>query len=73
MTPTQIIIFAVSLSFCITKVWQPLQIKPFNCMMCLTGWLSLVACFWFGWFGLLFLPVGCFAGAIVESFIMRWL
>lgn len=73
MTPAQILIFAVSLSFCITQVWKPIKSKPFNCMMCMSGWISLIGCIWFGAAGLLFFPVGCFAGAMVEAVIGRWL
>ena len=76
MTPLEIIIFSLSLSFCITHVWKPVNFKPFNCMMCLTGWVAWLAgdISYHTWYtGLLFFPVGCFAGAMVESAMMRYL
>lgn len=48
--------------------------KPFNCVKCLTGWLSMIAgIYLYGLIGLLLLPVGVFAGYIFSCIQMRWL
>lgn len=74
MTPFEIIMFSVSVSFCITQVWKPLNFKPFNCMMCLTGWVAMITGIGvYDLSGVLFFPVGCFAGAMVEAAMMRYL
>ena len=40
----------------------------------MSGWFSLAAgCYANGWHGIIFLPVGVFAGAMFEAASMRWL
>lgn len=74
MTYTQIIILSLSFSFCITQVWRPINIKPFNCMMCFTGWAAAgLGLYQFGISGLALFFVGCFAGALFDAIKMRWL
>ena len=48
--------------------------KPFTCFTCMTGWFGLiVGCIVYGWVGVVFLPVGVFAGAVFSVIRMRWL
>ena len=49
--------------------------KPFNCTMCMTGWCTTgvaVVC-GYGWWSLVFLPIGLFVGAMFEAIKMRYL
>lgn len=75
MTGLQVIIFAISFAFMwveVLKWWK--QIKPFNCIKCMTGWTAVILAlafhveFWY-----MYLPVGLCAGAIFEGIKMRWL
>ncbi|MEI6187047.1 MAG: hypothetical protein WCP46_00905 [Alphaproteobacteria bacterium] len=83
-----IIIIALSMAFCWVEFIQPttaaiifiltgnrlLDNKPFNCVKCLTGWISLIiGVYYFGWLGLVYLPLGVFTGAIFSAIQMRWL
>jgi hypothetical protein len=74
MQAYQIIILALSLAFYWTEVLRWGVTKPFNCIKCMTGWFALIiACTQFGWFGILYAPVGVFAGAIFTMIKYRWL
>ena len=82
MTPVEIIITALAIAFCwVNYIYTPLviklnikAIKPFSCIKCMTGYMSLViGCVMYGWPGLLFLPAGVFAGAMYEALAMRYL
>ena len=83
-----IIIIALSMAFCWVEFLHPttaaivfiltgnrlLDNKPFNCVKCLTGWISLViGVYYFGWLGLVYLPLGVFTGAIFSAILMRYL
>lgn len=69
-----IIIIALSLAFFQIEVIRFGAVKPFNCMKCMTGWYALgLGCWLYGWHGLVYLPVGLFAGAIFSAIKMRWL
>jgi len=69
-----IIIVALSLSFCQIEVLHFGSVKPFNCMKCMTGWYALaLGCWWYGWHGMVYLPVGVTAGAIYSEIQMKWL
>jgi hypothetical protein len=75
MSNIELIITALSIAFCWINIIQWPKFKPFNCMMCLTGWLALVLAILTGhgiW-SILFYPVGCFAGAMFEAVKYRWL
>lgn len=75
MTGLQAIIFALSFAFMwveVLKWWK--QIKPFNCIKCLTGWAALILAFTFHVeFWPLYLPLGLFIGSMFEGIKMRWL
>lgn len=70
-----VIVFAFSLAFVWVEVlrwWK--RIKPFNCLTCMCGWLSLLIAFVFHtpyWF--FYLAVGATVGAIFSAFKNRWL
>jgi hypothetical protein len=69
-----IIIIALSIAFCWVEFLNPFRFKPFNCVKCLTGWISLgfgVALY--GWLGIVYLPLGVFIGSMFEGIKMRWL
>ena len=83
-----IIIISLAVAFCWVEFIQPttaaiifiltgnrlLDNKPFNCVKCLTGWISLIiGVYYFGWLGLVYLPLGVFTGAIFSAIQMRWL
>lgn len=74
MTPTQIILFALSLAFVWVDILRWGIHKPFNCCKCMTGWFALLlagvsgADYWY-----LYAPLGVFAGAMFEGIRMRWL
>lgn len=79
MTPSQIILAGLALSFCWVEILYPLTRlklgKPFNCGMCMSGWfsfaLSLIAGYEYS--SILFLAGGVLAGAMFESLKMRYL
>jgi hypothetical protein len=69
-----IIIFALSISFTWVEILKWGVTKPFNCVKCMTGWVSLILAFSFHtpyWFFYLF--VGLFVGAIYSAVKMRYL
>jgi hypothetical protein len=84
----RIIIISLALSFCWVefihqRTSQILQIitgsnilqrKPFNCVKCLTGWVSLIiGVYLHGIEGVIYLPLGLFTGAIFSTIQMRYL
>ncbi len=75
LSPAGIIILAFSCAFVwvyVLKWWK--QIKPFNCVTCLTGWFSLIiGCWVAGWFGVIYMPVGMTVAALYSEVRMRWL
>jgi len=79
MTPFQIILSGLALSFCWVELLYPLirvkLVKPFNCGMCMSGWfsfgLSLICGYTYS--SILFLAVGVFVGAMFEALKMRYL
>jgi hypothetical protein len=84
-----ILLTALSLAFCWVEIVNPRIVnivwsiyetksffsgKPFTCCKCMTGWFALIlGCVCYGWFGLFFLPLGVFIGAMFEAIKMRWL
>lgn len=74
MTHIEIIIMGLALSFCWSIINPWYNTKPFNCLMCMTGYFSVsVALFSVGWYCVLFFPVGCLAGAVFTSLRDRYL
>ena len=77
MTPIEIILSGLSLAFCIVEVLRLkwLQFKPFNCMMCMTGWCSFTISLLAGhtYTSILFLACGVFVGAMFEALKMKCL
>jgi hypothetical protein len=68
----------IGLSLCLAFMWVEVLkwgvTKPFNCVKCMTAWISLlIGCSQIGWFGIIFLPVGLFVGAMWEAIKDRWL
>lgn len=74
-----IIFFALCLAFFVVEVVPRIKLtnrKPFNCMMCMTGWCSMLLAVWQGvyWPYMLLLGVaGVFVGAMFGAIKMRWL
>lgn len=79
MTPVEIILAGLALSFCWVELLYPLirvkLVKPFNCGMCLSGWVSFGLSLINGYIysSILFLAVGVFVGAMYGAIKMRWL
>lgn len=75
MTGAQVVIFALSFAFMwveVLKWWK--QIKPFNCIKCMTGWTAVILAFMFHvefWY--MYLPVGLMSGALFSVIKIRWL
>lgn len=70
--------YALALAFFIVEVIPRIRLtnrKPFNCMMCMTGWCSLVLALFsgHGWFSGLLMIAGVFIGAVFGAVKMRWL
>lgn len=63
--------FVFAFTFTKARYWA---VKPFSCLGCMTGWLTLsLAIYSFGWIGLVFLPIGYTIGAIADRIITRFL
>jgi len=74
MTPIEIIILGLSLAFCWSVINPWYNTKPFNCLMCMSGWFSAtLAIFSFGWYFPLFFAIGCFVGGLFEAIRNRYL
>lgn len=82
MTKSEIILSALAIAFAFVNMVYPIlarrkffQRKPFNCIMCLTGWaslgLSLINGYGIG--SILFMIVGLFVGAMFEGIKMMYL
>ena len=70
----QVLFFALSIAFTNIEVLKLGSVKPFNCLKCLTGWLSLILAFIFHTqFWYLYLPAGFFVGALFTALKNRWL
>lgn len=77
MTPIEIILSGLSLAFCIVEVldFKRFKIKPFSCLMCMTGWCSFTISLLAGhtYTSILFLACGVFVGAMFEALKMKCL
>lgn len=79
MTPIQIILSGLALSYCWVNIVYPKtgfpKVKPFNCVTCMSGWFSMALSILNGhtFEAILFLAVGVLAGSIYESIQMRYL
>jgi ABC-type multidrug transport system permease subunit len=82
MTKSEIIIAALAIAFTFVNLVFPQFVKtrffkrrPFNCIMCMSGWssLGLALINGYGYGSILFLFLGIFAGAMFEGISMRWL
>jgi len=84
MTPFNILLSALALAFCWVHYINPINRKPFNCIKCMAGWLSLLvyAANLLCTHQLnaihiacapLYLACGVFTGALFEAVAMRWL
>ena len=75
MTGPQVLVFSLACAFMwveVLKWWK--QIKPFNCLKCMTGWMALILAFAFHvefWY--MYLPLGVTVGAVFGAIQMRWL
>ena len=70
----QIIILALSLAYCWVDVLRIGKVRPFNCIMCMTGWFALLCgVVEYGVKGAMFMPVGVFTGMLFENLRMRYL
>lgn len=73
MSIVEILFFGLSVAWCIVEILR-IKFRPFNCMMCMTGWCSLgIALINPSWYDLFYLPAGVFIGAMFEGIKMRWL
>jgi len=62
-----ILLFSLSVAFMNIEVLHLGSVKPFNCIKCLTGWISLIIALCFHcevWYFML--PAGVFVGAMFE-------
>jgi hypothetical protein len=70
----QVIIIALSMAFTWVEVMKWGVTKPFNCVKCMTGWISLLIA---GVFHVPYWPfylfIGLFSGAMYSAIKMRWL
>ena len=79
MNKIGMILYALSLAFFIVEALPRIRLlsrKPFNCMMCMTGWCSLSIALWQRvWWpeAILLCLVGVFVGAMFDAIKMRWL
>jgi hypothetical protein len=72
--PVGIVILALCCAFTWVEKLHWGKRKPFTCTACLSGWFALViGCIVYGWYGVLFLPVGLMVGSLFEVFKMRHL
>lgn len=74
MSGLQVVVFALAFAFTWVEVLKWGSVKPFNCLKCMTGWVSLILAFTFHvefWY--MYLPVGLFVGSVFEGIRMRWL
>lgn len=74
LTPGTILFLSISTAFTWVRIWKFGTVKPFTCIKCMSGWLSLL----FAWLfhapePLIYLPMGLFIGAMFEAIQMRWL
>lgn len=75
MTGLQVVVFSLAIAFTwveVLKWWK--NIRPFNCLKCMTAWVSLILAFTFHvqfWWAYLF--VGVFVGAVFSALKMRYL
>ena len=74
MNGLQVILFSLSLAFFWVEILKWGSVKPFNCLKCMTGWVSFIMAWSFGVeYFLLYLPLGVFIGALFTAIKMRWL
>lgn len=67
-------LFGLSAAYVWVDVLKIGVTKPFNCILCLTGWFSLAIAFVFHThFWYFYLPLGSLIGALFTSIKMRWL
>ena len=74
MTGLQVLFFGLAIAFTWVEVLKWGKRKPFNCLKCMTGWVSLILAFSFHvelW--PLYLPAGLFVGAVFSAIQMRYL
>jgi hypothetical protein len=75
MTGAQVVVFSLAIAFTwveVLKWWK--NVRPFNCLKCMTGWVSLILAFAFHvqfWWAYMF--VGIFVGAVFGAIKMRYL
>lgn len=74
MNKIEIILTALACAFSWLQV-NRINRRPFNCLMCMSGWCALVIALFAGHgrYAPLFFPLGCFAGAMLEGIIMKYL
>jgi len=75
MTGLQVVLFSLAFAFTwveVLKWWK--QIKPFNCLKCMTGWTALILAVLFHvQFWWIYPFVGVAVGAVFGAIKMRWL
>lgn len=74
LRPYQIIILSFSFAFTWVYVFRWGNVKPFNCVTCLSGWFALIIGYWcYGWWGFAFMPVAMTFAALYSEIRMRYL
>ena len=69
-----VLFFSLSLAFYWVEIRKKSKVKPFNCLKCMTGWISLIMAFMFHVpFCLLYLFAGLFVGSLFDRAAMRYL
>ncbi|WP_143822380.1 hypothetical protein [Mucilaginibacter pedocola] len=74
MNKHEVILTALACAFSWLQV-NRINYRPFNCLMCMSGWCALIIAAFagYGLYALLFFPLGIFAGAMLEGVIMKYL
>jgi hypothetical protein len=74
MTGLQVLVFSLACAFAWVDVLKWGVSKPFTCLKCMTGWISVLFAFSHHVeFWPLYLPLGLFAGAVFSAIKMRYL
>lgn len=71
----QVVFFSLSIAFVWVEVLKIFSFtKPFNCIKCMTGWISLIMALIFHTpLPFFYLFVGLFIGALFDAVKQRWL
>lgn len=70
----QAVAFGFALAFTWVEVMKWGSVKPFNCLKCMCGWLTMfIAMAFHVQFWPFYMPMGLVVGAVFSAIKMRWL